>query len=246
MNILAIGAHPDDTDILCGGTLARYAQAGHEVWVAVATNGNVGSTTLSREEIAAVRHQEALDSCAVIGAHLIWMDFDDEWLFDNRETRTRFIDAYREARPDIVLAHSTGDYHPDHRIAGQVAADARIPAAVRLVETRLPALETIPKLYTMDTVGQLEGGLDVHVDISDVMDTKTAMLQAHASQKDWLAHIFDMSYVEFMRAQGADRGAEIGVAFAEAFREVPSYPPSRPDLPPLSDPPSLISPKEPQ
>ncbi len=233
MKIMAVGAHPDDVDILCGGTLALYAEAGHEVWVAVATNGNVGSTTLSHDEIAAIRHEEALNSCAVIGAHLIWMDFDDEWLFDDRPTRTRFIDAYREARPDIVLAHSTDDYHPDHRIAGQVAADAQIPAAVRLVETTLPALEDIPKLYTMDTVGQISTEPNLLVDISAVIETKTAMLLAHRSQQDWLAHIFDMSYVEFMRSQGAQRGAELGVAFAEAFREVPTYPPSRPDLPPL-------------
>jgi len=235
VRILAIGAHPDDVDILCGGTLALYAQAGHEVWVAVATNGNVGSTTLTHDEIAAVRHQEALNSCAVIGARLIWMDFDDEWLFDDRPTRTRFIDAYREARPDIVLAHSTSDYHPDHRIAGQVAADAQIPAAVSLVETTRPALDQIPKLYTMDTVGQISTEPDVLVDIGSVIETKTAMLLAHLSQKDWLAHIFGMSYVEFMRSQGAQRGAELGVAFAEAFREVPTYPPSRPDLPPLGD-----------
>jgi LmbE family N-acetylglucosaminyl deacetylase len=233
MKIMAVGAHPDDVDILCGGTLALYAEAGHEVWVAVATNGNVGSTTLTHDEIAAIRHEEALNSCAVIGAHLIWMDFDDEWLFDDRPTRTRFIDAYREARPDIVLAHSTDDYHPDHRIAGQVTADAQIPAAVRLVETTLPALEHIPKLYTMDTVGQISTEPNLLVDISAVIETKTAMLLAHRSQQDWLAHIFDMSYVEFMRSQGAQRGAELGVAFAEAFREVPTYPPSRPDLPPL-------------
>ena len=235
MNILAIGAHPDDTDILCGGTLAKYASAGHQVFVAVATNGGVGSTTLSHDEIVAVRHQEALDSCAVIGAQLIWMGFEDEWLFDDRETRTRFIDAYRQARPDIVLAHSTGDYHPDHRIAGQVAADAQIPSAVRLVETTLPALEWIPKLYTMDTVGQLEGGLDTYVDISDVIELKTRMVLAHTSQRDWLRHIFDMSYVEFMKSQGAARGTEAGCAYAEAFRAVPTYPPSRPDLPPLGD-----------
>jgi len=235
MRLLAIGAHPDDVDLLCGGTLARYAAAGHHVTIAVATNGNVGSTTLSREEIAAVRHQEAANSCAVIGADLIWMDFEDEWLFDNRETRTVFIDAYRQARPDIVIAHSTGDYHPDHRIAGQLAADARIPSAVPLVETRFPALASIPKLYTMDTVGQLEGGLDVLVDISEVMDTKVSMVTSHASQKDWLAHIFDMSYVEFMQQQNAVRGAELGVTYAEAFREVPSYPPARPDLATLGD-----------
>lgn len=235
MNILAIGAHPDDVDILCGGTLALYAQAGHRVVVAVATNGNVGSPTLSREEIAEIRRAEAQASCAVIGAELIWMDFDDEWLFDDRESRARFIDAYRKAQPDIVLAHSTGDYHPDHRIAGQIAADARIPSAVRLVETSLPALNQIPKLYTMDTVGQLESDLDTYVDITAVMETKITMLTSHASQKDWLAHIFNMSYVEFMQDQAAKRGADVGVRFAEAFREVPCYPPSRPCLPGLGD-----------
>lgn len=233
MNILAIGAHPDDVDLLCGGTLALYAAAGHHVSVAIATNGNVGSPTLTRDEIAAIRHQEALQACDVIGAELIWLDFDDEWLFDDRETRTAFIDTYRQARPDIVIAHDTRDYHPDHRIAGQVAADSRIPAAVRLVETSLPALESIPKLYTMDTVGQLVDGLDVYVDISDVMDTKIAMLTSHVSQEAWLAHIFDMSYVEFMQQQCSARGAELGVTYAEAFSEVRTYPPSRPDLPPL-------------
>ena len=234
MKILAIGAHPDDTDILCGGTLALYAQAGHEVTVAIATNGNAGSATLGRDEIARIRRAEAERSCAIIGAGLIWMDFDDEWLFDDRPTRTRFIDAIRESAPDIVIAHSTNDYHPDHRIAGQVASDARIPSAVRLVETSLPALETIPKLYTMDTVGSLDpGALDCFVDISGVIDVKTRMLEAHASQKDWLSHIFDMSYVEFMRSQAAALGSRIGVAFAEGFTEVPAYPPARPDLPAL-------------
>lgn len=233
MEILAIGAHPDDTDILCGGTLALYAQAGHQVTVAIATNGNVGSTSLTREEIAEVRYREAAASCALIDANLIWMDFDDEWLFDDRPTRTRFIDAYREARPDIVIAPSTSDYHPDHRIAGQVAEDARIPAAVRLVQTTLPALEQIPKLYTMDTVGAIEPGLNIYVDISSVIETKTAMVESHASQESWLKHIFDMTYIEFMQSQAAQRGSESGVSFAEAFREIPCYPPSRPDLPSL-------------
>lgn len=233
MNILAIGAHPDDTDILCGGTLALYAHAGHKVFVAVATNGNVGSTTLTREEIATIRHREAMDSCAVIGAELIWMDFDDEWLFNDRGTRIRFLDAYRQARPDIVLAHSTADYHPDHRVAGQVAADAQIPAAVRLVETALPALDQIPKLYTMDTVGQIGPAVDTYVDITEVIDVKTDMVRAHVSQESWLSHIFDMSYIEFMRSQASVRGTEAGVTFAEAFNEVACYPPARPDLPTL-------------
>lgn len=233
MRILAIGAHPDDVDLLCGGTLAKYAHAGHQVTVAVATNGNVGSAVLSSDEIARVRYDEARSACAVIGADLIWMDFDDEWLFNDRPTRERFIDAYREARPDIVIAHSADDYHPDHRISGQVAADARIPAAVRLVRTSLPELAEIPRFYTMDTVGQLHDDLDVYVDITDEIDTKRRMLAAHASQKDWLTHIFDMSFIEFMESQAADRGRSLGVRYAEAFKEVPVHPAARPDLPPL-------------
>jgi LmbE family N-acetylglucosaminyl deacetylase len=99
MNVLAIGAHPDDIELQCAGTLALYAKSGHRVFMAVATNGNVGSPTHSREAIAAIRRKEQEASCALIGATLIWMDFDDEWLFNDRPTRARFIDAIREADP---------------------------------------------------------------------------------------------------------------------------------------------------
>ena len=88
--------------------------------MAVATNGNVGHPTLGRDEIAEIRHAEARASADLIGAELVWMDFDDEWLFNDRPTRERFIDVIRSARPDVVLAHSPNDYHPDHRNAGQV------------------------------------------------------------------------------------------------------------------------------
>ncbi|WP_368498220.1 PIG-L deacetylase family protein [Herbiconiux sp. A18JL235] len=235
MNILAIGAHPDDVDLLCGGTLALYAQAGHVVTIAVATDGRVGE---QGDDIAATiirRRAEAEASCAVIGARLIWMGYEDEWLMDDRETRTRFIDAFRESAADIVLAHSVGDYHPDHRTAGKLALDAQIPSAVPRVRTTHPSLPKIPALYTMDTVGQLENDLDVTVDISSVIDIKEQMLRSHASQEDWLEHIYGMAYVDFMRSQAARRGEMSGLQYAESFRQVPTYPPSRPDIPLLGD-----------
>ena len=127
MRILAIVAHPDDAELLCAGTLALCAQRGDEVFIAIATNGNVGTgdPTVTSEQIATIRHQEAKDSCAIIGAKLIWMNFDDEWLFNNEESRTRFIDAIREARPDVLIIHDPNDYHPDHRTAGEIARDRR-------------------------------------------------------------------------------------------------------------------------
>ena len=99
MNVLAIGAHPDDIEILCAGTLALYKQQGHTVFMAVATDGAVGSPTLSRPETAEMRRREQEKSCAILGAELIWMGFEDEWLFDDRPTRTRFLDAIRQADP---------------------------------------------------------------------------------------------------------------------------------------------------
>lgn len=235
MNILAIGAHPDDVDLLCGGTLALYARAGHSVTIAVATDGRVGEQGDDIAATIARRRAEAEASCAVIGARMIWMGFEDEWLMDDRGTRTRFIDAFRESNADIVLAHSPGDYHPDHRTAGKLALDAQIPSAVPRVRTVHPALARIPAVYTMDTVGQLESDLDVTVDITAVIDIKEQMLRSHASQEDWLEHIYGMAYIDFMRSESARRGAVVGVPFAEAFRQVPTYPPSRPDIPRLGE-----------
>lgn len=225
MNVLAIGAHPDDVEFLCAGTLALYADRGHAVFVAIATNGNVGSPTLSKDEIAAVRRQEAEASCSLIGACLIWMDFDDEWLFDTPEVRARFIDAIRESEAEVVFAHSTDDYHPDHRVSGQVAADARIPSTIRLVETTRPAVPKVPHVFVMDTIGSVGFEPEFYVDIGgEAFERKKEMLGKHRSQDEWLKHLYGMSYVEFMEIQARQRGLQAGCRVAEAFREIKTYP----------------------
>lgn len=224
MNILAIGAHPDDLELLCAGTLALYAEAGNMVFMAVATNGNVGTPDLSRDEIRAIRKAEQEASCAVIGAELIWMDFDDEWLFNDRPTRTVFLDAIRRARPDVMFVHAPSDYHPDHRISGQIAEDCRIPAAVRLVETNLPQAPRVPHLFRMDTIGGVEFEPEAYVDITKVIDIKRRMLACHESQVGWLKAIYDLSPVEMMEFIARQRGLVAGCAFAEGFAEVKTYP----------------------
>lgn len=226
MNILAIGAHPDDIEVQCGGTLALYAQAGHKVFMAVATNGNVGSPTHSREEIGAIRKQEQINSCALIGAELIWMDFDDEWLFNDRPTRTRFIDAIRQADPDVTFIHGPTDYHPDHRISGQIAEDARIPASVRLVETSLPYIKKIPHMFYMDNPTGLGFEPEAYVDISAVVRTKQDMLRCHVSQDSWIRAVYgeEVSITDLMDKNAINRGQQMNVAFAEGFREVKTYP----------------------
>lgn len=224
MRVLAIGAHPDDLEILCGGTLAKYAQRGDEVFMAIATNGDVGSPTLSRDEIAAIRYEEAKRSAEVIGAQLIWMGFPDEFLFNDKGTRLAFIDAIRQARPDVMFVHGTNDYHPDHRIAGQVAIDARIPASVRLVETRYPHVEKIPHIFVMDNVGGIDFEPEVYVNITDTMDIKREMLLKHESQDVWLQEIFGMGIIHDMEKLAERRGFENKTKYAEAFRSIRTYP----------------------
>ncbi|WP_409345434.1 PIG-L deacetylase family protein [Paenibacillus sp. MBLB4367] len=224
MRVLAIGAHPDDIEILCGGTLAKYAARGDQVTIMIATNGNVGSPTLSKEEIAAIRRKEAENAAAVIGADLIWLGIDDEFLFHDRETRMMFINAIRQAAPDVMFVHGANDYHPDHRICGEIASDCRIPVTVRLIETEYPHLNKVPHVFIMDNIGSIGFEPEAYVDITDTFETKCRMLRCHESQDTWLQHLYGMDYVEHMSKSSAMRGMAIGVKYAEAFRSLPMYP----------------------
>ena len=95
LNILAIGAHPDDIELSCGGTLAKYAKLGHKVFTATATNGNIGSATLSMEEIAKIRKEEARRAASIIGAEYVCLDYDDEMFFEDRAARIAFINLIK-------------------------------------------------------------------------------------------------------------------------------------------------------
>jgi len=224
MRVLAIGAHPDDVEALCGGTLAKCAARGDRITIMIATNGNVGSSTLSREAIAAVRKKEAMNAAALIGADLIWMGYDDEFLFHDRQTRLAFINAIRKANPDFMFVTSPNDYHPDHRICGEIAVDCRIPVTVPLIETEYPPMSKVPHVFLMDTVGSIGFEPDVYVDITDTYELRGRMLKCHESQEAWLQFVYGMDFVEFLTRPAAMRGMAIGVKYAEAFRNLPMYP----------------------
>jgi LmbE family N-acetylglucosaminyl deacetylase len=78
MKILAIGAHPDDVEIFCGGTIAKYAAKGHEIVMVSVTNGEIGSKELSCEEIIKIRRKEGEAAAKVIGAEYVWMGYRDQ------------------------------------------------------------------------------------------------------------------------------------------------------------------------
>lgn len=136
MKVLAIGAHPDDLEILCGGTLARYAREGAEVTMCSVANGNRGSFVHSREEIAAIRAREAAASAELLGSRYVTLGVGDTELNAADETqRLAVTELIRSVDPDVVITHYNQDYMPDHNEVSNLVEAAIFFATVPLYET---------------------------------------------------------------------------------------------------------------
>lgn len=224
MRVLAIGAHPDDLEILCAGTLARYAQTGHQVVMCVATDGTAGHMEIKPPELAQIREREARAAADVIKAEFIWLGFPDELIFNDRATRLAFVDAIRRARPDVIITHSPDDYHPDHRMVNRLVFDASFVASLPNIETDQPAHPAVPPIYYMDTLAGKGFHPTEYVDISTTMELKRQMLACHASQLTWLKEHDDIDIVEFMEVVARTRGFQCNVPYAEGFRQEDVWP----------------------
>jgi N-acetylglucosamine malate deacetylase 1 len=223
MNILAVGAHPDDLEILCGGTLAKYAQRGGKVFMASLTNGNMGHPEFKPEDMARVREQELRNSAAVIGAEVIWMGIDDELSEVNVQTRLMMVDVFRYAKPDVILTHGMEDYHVDHRNAGQLVNDAAPLACVKNIVRDLEELEKQPLIYTMDNIGGIGFIPQEFVDIGDTIEIKKKMFLCHKSQVEWMAEATGFDFLDVIETVAKFRGYNAGVKYAEAFRRVDAF-----------------------
>jgi N-acetylglucosamine malate deacetylase 1 len=226
---LSILAHPDDAEFLCAGTLIRLAREhGWRVHIASMTPGDCGSTEHSPEEIGHIRRGEGARAAGLIGARYHCLAERDLLIFYNEGALEKVTRLMREVRPRIVLTHSPSDYMLDHEMTSTIvrgaAFGAPIPNFLKDRDIGAP-LEQIPHLFYCDPIeGKDPLGREVRpgfsIDISDVIDTKAAMLACHASQRDWLLKHHGMDhYLNAMREWSAKRGQACGVAFAEGFRQ---------------------------
>lgn len=217
--VLAVMAHPDDAELLCAGTLARAKGDGAAIGLAVMCRGDkgVGSVTTTAD-LGAVRRQEAAAAAAVLGAELLWLGVGDGELFDSYENRRNLVEIYRQFRPTLVITHAPEDYHVDHRAASAIAEAASWRAASRGDVTASAALRTQPKLWFADTINMQSFVPHFFVDIGAHLETKERMLACHRSQTERDRDADFVSLSDLMRRQSTTRGAEAGVAAAEAFR----------------------------
>tara|TARA_B100000683_G_C12353090_1_gene499811 strand:- start:41 stop:823 length:783 start_codon:yes stop_codon:yes gene_type:complete len=222
---LAMMAHPDDAEILCAGTLLRLLELGWSIHIATAANGNCGSMTLDRKQIAAIRHEEAKVAAARIGATYHCLGINDVEVTYSVQNIRKAIDLFRQVNPSLVITHPRHDYMLDHEQTHLLARGASFAfAAPNASSLPVPQHASVPYLYYADPLegrdpytGQLVTPT-VLIDISDVMQAKSDMLVCHVSQRQWLQKHHGMDeYILAMQRHGAMRGESAGCAFAEAF-----------------------------
>lgn len=225
MRVLAVGAHPDDLEIGCGGTLVRWVRAGHEVVMCHATTGNRGSFEHSSEEIAAIRVAEARSAASRIGAEHATLGLADaEVDARDHDQRRAAVDLVREARPDVIVTHPPVDYMGDHTEVSQLVFECSFHATLPLLETGRPHHDRVTPIYYMESMFGVGFVPTEYVDIGDALDLKAAALAEHRSQLDWLRDHDDIDVVEQMRAVARYRGLQCGVTHAEGFTACPSWP----------------------
>ncbi len=218
MKVLAVGAHPDDLEILCGGTLARFAQDGYEVVMCHVSRGDRGSFVHTSEEISRIRSEEARRAAEICGAEATTLgQSDGDVNAADPEQRRLMIDLVRETQPELIITHHPGDYMGDHNETSKLVFDCSFHATLPLLETTKPNYRNVTPIYYMDTLMGLGFQPSEYVDVSAVIDTKTAMLEAHQSQLTWLRDHDGVDVVEQMRTVSRFRGLQCGVEYAEGF-----------------------------
>ncbi|HEY2930271.1 MAG TPA: PIG-L family deacetylase [Acidobacteriota bacterium] len=190
INIIAIGAHPDDCDNRAGGVAAKWAALGHRVRFVAVTNGDAGHQKEGGSALARRREAEAKEAARRIGIEYVVLNNHDGKLLPTLEVREQVIRQIRQANADLVLAPRPNDYHPDHRYTGVLVQDAAYMVTVPNICPDTPALRKNPVFMYFQDGFQRPNPFspDVAVSLDDVIEKKYDMLDAHVSQMyEWLA-----------------------------------------------------------
>lgn len=190
LQIIVIGAHPDDCDLDAGGTAALWASMGHNVKFLSLTNGDAGHQSQGGGALAKRRRAEAQESARRLGiAEYETLDNHDGELIPSLDVRLQVIRRIRRWNADVVILPRPNDYHPDHRNTGLVVQDAAYMVIVPNVASDTPPLEKNPVfIYSQDGFQKpTPFEPDIAVNIDPVFQRKIDCMDAHESQfYEWL------------------------------------------------------------
>jgi LmbE family N-acetylglucosaminyl deacetylase len=219
---LAVFAHPDDPEVGCGGTLARWSEAGTEVHLVIAARGDKGSMDpgTDPDALATARAAEVEAAAAVLGlAGVELLGLPDGEVDNDRALRDTILRTIRALRPDVVVAPDPtavffgASYvnHRDHRELGWAVLDSLVPAASPLY---VPDGGSAHQVNTVLLAGTLEA--DAWVDVSAQLARKVAAVACHESRLGSDPELI----AEIIEARAREEGVRAGVVHAEAFRRL--------------------------
>lgn len=189
INVVVIGAHPDDCDIDAGGTAIQFAKTGNNVLFVSLTNGDAGHYEKGGGALAKIRRAEAKEAGKRFGVKYVVLDNHDGELMPTLNIRLDVIRLIRQWNADIVIGPRPNDYHPDHRNTAILIQDAAYMVIVPNIAPDTPPLKKNPVfLYTEDRFQKpTPFQPDIAVDITEVFDQKIYAMSAHESQFfEWL------------------------------------------------------------
>jgi LmbE family N-acetylglucosaminyl deacetylase len=223
--VLVVTPHPDDAEIWCGGTIARWIKGGAEVHYVLCTDGGKGidKPGITSKELSSTREKEQLAAAKILGVkNVVMLHHPDGELEDTGDFRKELVRQIRLVRPDVVLTtepyRMNLSWHRDHRITGQVTIDAVFPYA----RDHLHFMDLWEKegLEPHKTGTVLFWGTerpDTFIDIAEAMEQKIESVKAHRSQ---MADRSEAEIVGFITQRAEEAGAPNGCQYAEAFRKV--------------------------
>lgn len=194
MRVLAIGSHPDDIEIGCGGTLSVFRNQGHKIFLLVLTGGSMGGRSN-------IRKKEMLDSAKFLNAKLYWGGMKDTSIPLNKSLINKIEKVIGEVKPDLTFTHFFHDTHQDHRKVSQATTTAS-----RYLRNVL--------YYEVPTTGDFNPS--VFMDISSVIFEKEKLLYLHKSQVH-RTNVPNLSIVESMKSCAVFRGYQNRIKYAEGF-----------------------------
>ena len=217
VDLLAIGAHPDDVEYGMGGTLVRHHHLGHRIGVVDLTRGELGSKGTPQ-----LRQTEAGSAATVYGAAFrVCLDLGDNRVAPTEEAVEKLASLIRRARPRVVASHLAEERHPDHRAAHELVRRAVFAAALRTLELEGGEHHVVSSTLAFPTDRVLEGQL--YVDVTPVWEQRVATMRAFASQFERPTLDIDQrlygtdDHLELVAARARVQGQAIGVRYAEAF-----------------------------
>jgi len=216
VDLLAIGAHPDDVEYGMGGTLVHHHHLGYRIGVVDLTRGELGS-----KGTPDLRRTEAAAAAGVYGAAFrTCLDLGDNRVAPTEDAVHRLARVIRQARPRVVASHLAEERHPDHRAAHELVRRAVFAAALRTLDLDV-GHHVVSATLAFPTDRVLDG--EVSVDVSGVWEERLATMRAFASQ--FAAPTLDIDrrlygtddHLEVVAARARVQGQAIGARYAEAF-----------------------------